>query len=278
MGNTHSRRMRQRPRGSRYTGWVIAYPTRTNQGCRCWGDSSGGPLNPNWNLYAITAKTPPPAPPAAPPAPASTTDIQTASWRPIKADCAAGNGGSDGSCEMGAVSSANGGGTAYSECTEVTSIVAAKTGQWGYLGLRDGKISQNGSPGDRRNYRLQSQQPDEPPPLHRRWGGRVLPELEVRDLAVAAAAVGQPVAAAADPSPPRLLCQPQLSRRNVAKIRRAASRPHVDPRPSALTPPTHHAQAMQVFSASRGTTAARSATASARPANATTLSPAAVVV
>ena len=50
------------------------------------------------------------------------------------------------------MSQANGGGTAYSECTEVTSIVAAKTGQWGYLGLRDGKISQNG---DGRNYRLQ---------------------------------------------------------------------------------------------------------------------------
>ena len=142
------------------TGWVIAYPpnygTNPNWGCRCCkGDGSGGPLNPNWNLYAITAKTPPPAPPAAPPVCASTTDIQTACGRPIKADCAAGNGGSDGSCEMGAVSSANGGGTAYSECTEVTSIVAAKTGQWGYLGLRDGKISQNGSPGDRRNYRLQ---------------------------------------------------------------------------------------------------------------------------
>ena len=119
------------------TGWVIAYPPNygtTNWGCRCCkGDGSGGPLNENWNLYAISAKTPPPAPPAAPPVCASTTDIQTACGRPIKADCAAGNGGSDGSCEMGAVSSANGGGTAYSECTEVCLLYTSPSPRDGLL-------------------------------------------------------------------------------------------------------------------------------------------------
>ena len=57
------------------TGWVIAYPpnygSNPSWGCRCCkGDGSGGPLNAKWNLYAISAKTPPP--PSASPSPPPT--------------------------------------------------------------------------------------------------------------------------------------------------------------------------------------------------------------
>ena len=145
------------------TGWVIAYPPNygtTNWGCRCCkGDGSGGPLNANWNLYAITAKTPPPAPPAAPPVCASTTDVQAVCGRPIKPDCLGGSAGVDESCEMGPVSSTvSTDAQSYQECTAVTAIVEAEKGRCGcdkpdnsYLGLRDGRISADGG---NRNYRL----------------------------------------------------------------------------------------------------------------------------
>ena len=94
-------------------------------------------------------------PPSSEPVCASTTDLQAVCDRPKRDNCRSGNSGYDESCEMGPVGP-------YEECTAVIEIIKTHVYmaggddpmKFGYLGLKDGKVSSTGGPANYRNYRL----------------------------------------------------------------------------------------------------------------------------